>query len=323
MGDFRLPPLGAGLAEGKLVEWLVGPGDDVRRGDVLAVVETDKTTLDVETEEEGRIAELLVDIGMTVPVGTPMVAITGTDDDDADPPPSERAAQTVPASGVQDRLSTLRRAIGSLMSRSKQSIPHYYLSTTLDLRAAIAWMQQVNGQRPVASRLVPSALLLKATALAAREVPEVNGFFVDDVFRPSNSVHLGVSMALRQGGLVAPAIHDADTLAVDVLMQKLRDLVSRARAGRLQRSEMADPTLTVTNLGDLGVEAVFGVIYPPQVAMVGLGKVLEQPWAHNGMLGTRPALTATLSADHRVSDGVRGARFLARIDELLQNPEEL
>ena len=335
MGDFRLPPLGAGLAEGKLVEWLVGPGDEVRRGDALAVVETDKTTLDVEAGEEGRIAELLVDVGMTVPVGTPMVRITGTDVDEADPPPSatvpeavpeaapERAAQTVPASGVQDRLSTLRRTIGSLMSRSKQSIPHYYLSTTLDLRAAIAWMQQVNGQRPVASRLVPSALLLKATALAAREVPEVNGFFIDGVFRPSRPVHLGVSVALRQGGMVAPAIHDADTLAVDVLMQKLRDLVSRARAGRLQRSEMADPTLTVTNLGDLGVEAVFGVIYPPQVAMVGLGKVVEQPWAHNGMLATRPAVTATLSADHRVSDGVRGARFLACIDELLQSPEEL
>jgi pyruvate dehydrogenase E2 component (dihydrolipoamide acetyltransferase) len=175
----------------------------------------------------------------------------------------------------------------------------------------------------VAARLVPTALLLKATALAAREVPEVNGFFTDGVFQPSSSVHLGVAVALRQGGLVAPAIHDADTLAVDVLMQKLRDLVSRARAGRLQRAEMADPTITVTNLGDLGVEAVYGVIYPPQVAMVGLGKVVEQAWAHNGMLGVRAAVTATLSADHRVSDGLRGGRFLARIDELLQKPEEL
>ena len=220
-------------------------------------------------------------------------------------------------------MSSLRRAVGSLMSRSKKSIPHYYLSTTLDLRAALEWMQLVNKQRPVASRLVPSALLLKATALAAREVPEVNGFFTDGIFRPSSSVHLGVAVALRHGGLVAPAIHNADTLALDVLMQKLRDLVSRARAGRLQRAEMADPTLTVMNLGDLGVETVFGVIYPPQVAMVGLGKVVEQPWAHDGLLGVRPAVAATLSADHRVSDGLRGGRFLARIDELLQKPEEL
>jgi pyruvate dehydrogenase E2 component (dihydrolipoamide acetyltransferase) len=150
----------------------------------------------------------------------------------------------------------------------------------------------------------------------------VNGFY-DDGFRPSASVHLGVAVALRRGGLVAPAIHDADTLPVDALMEQLRDLVSRARAGRLQRAEMADPTITVTNLGDLGVESVFGVIYPPQVAMVGFGRVLEQAWAHDGMLGVRPAVTATLSADHRVSDGLRGGRYLARIDELLQAPEQL
>jgi pyruvate dehydrogenase E2 component (dihydrolipoamide acetyltransferase) len=130
-------------------------------------------------------------------------------------------------------------------------------------------------------------------------------------------------VALRQGGLVAPAIHDADTLPMDVLMERLRDLVVRARGGRLQRAEMADSTITVTNLGDLGVESVFGVIYPPQVALVGFGRVMERPFAHDGMLGVRPEVTATLSADHRVSDGLRGSRFLARIEELLQKPEEL
>lgn len=109
----------------------------------------------------------------------------------------------------------------------------------------------------------------------------------------------------------------------DSLMDGLRDLVARARGGRLQRAEMADPTITVTNLGDLGVESVFGVIYPPQVAMVGLGRLKDQPWAHDGLLGVRPAVTATLSADHRVSDGLRGARYLERLNELLQKPEEL
>ena len=136
-------------------------------------------------------------------------------------------------------------------------------------------------------------------------------------------MHLGVAVALRGGGLVAPAIHDADRLSPDELMAALRDLVARARAGRLQRAEMSDPTITVTNLGDLGVESVFGVIYAPQVALVGFGRVVEQPWATDGLLGVRPVVTATLSADHRVSDGLRGGRFLARVDELLQEPEEL
>jgi pyruvate dehydrogenase E2 component (dihydrolipoamide acetyltransferase) len=106
-------------------------------------------------------------------------------------------------------------------------------------------------------------------------------------------------------------------------MDRLRDVVTRARSGRLTRAEMSDPTITVTNLGDLGVESVFGVIYPPQVALVGFGRVVEQPFAENGLLGVRPAVVATLSADHRVSDGLRGGRFLDRISELLQQPEEL
>jgi pyruvate dehydrogenase E2 component (dihydrolipoamide acetyltransferase) len=209
------------------------------------------------------------------------------------------------------------------MSRSKKTIPHYYLGTTVDLQAAVSWMQAANVQRPVAARLVPAALMLKACALAAREIPDVNGFYTDGRFRPSPAVHLGVAVSLRGGGLIAPAIHDADTLSLDLLMERLRDVVARARSGHLQRAEMADPTITVTNLGDLGVESVYGVIYPPQVAMVGFGRVVEQPWAQDGMLGVRHAVTATLSADHRVTDGLRGGRFLTRVSELLQKPEEL
>lgn len=469
MADFLMPSLGADMEHGKIVEWLVKPGDYVRRGDLVAVVDTDKTVMDIESFQEGVVADLLVDIGETVPVGTPLARIVqtpaevGPSGPEAPPLPAAAAAgpageaapareavqapeaatvreaaptgelppvappvrhlahrlgvdtgrihgtgkggaitradvehaaaarpagagrvrssprarrlaaelgvelSSVPGTGPEgavtvadvqraaappaaagapapaaaqaaqaaeapaaeepaagrERVATLRRAIGALMSRSKQTIPHYYLSTTLDLRAAVGWMQSVNARRPVASRLVPSALLLKAAALAAKDVPEVNGFYLDNAFRPSAAVHLGVAVALRQGGLVAPAIHDADTLPLDELMEQLRDLVSRARAGRLQRAEMADPTITVTNLGDLGVDSVYGVIYPPQVAMVGFGRVLEQPWAEHGMLGVRSAATATLSADHRVSDGLRGGRFLARIDELLQKPDEL
>jgi pyruvate dehydrogenase E2 component (dihydrolipoamide acetyltransferase) len=209
------------------------------------------------------------------------------------------------------------------MARSKREIPHYYLSTTIDLHAALDWMQATNAGRPVTDRLVPSALLLKATALAARDVPDMNGFFENGVFAPSDAVHLGVAVALRKGGLVAPALHDADRLPLDELMAALRDLVARARGGRLQRAEMTDSTITVTNLGDLGVESVFGVVFPPQVALVGFGRVMERPWAENGLLGVRPTVTATLSADHRVSDGLRGGRFLDRITELLQRPEEL
>ena len=217
----------------------------------------------------------------------------------------------------------MRAAIARLMARSKREIPHYYLSSTVDLGGAMAWMRERNRELPVSERLVPAALVLKGTALAVRQHPELNGFWVDEAFVPGPGVHLGVAVSLRGGGLVAPAIHDAADLALGDLMARLRDLVARARAGRLRRAELADPTITVTNLGDQGVEAVFGVIYPPQVALVGVGRVVERPWAVGGLMGVRPVTTVTLAADHRATDGFTGARFLDTIDRLLQQPEAL
>jgi pyruvate dehydrogenase E2 component (dihydrolipoamide acetyltransferase) len=242
--------------------------------------------------------------------------------------PAEKAAEKPaekPAEKADkaDKAAAMRAAIAALMARSKKEIPHYYLQTTIDVSRALELVRQRNEGRGVSERLVPAAVLLKATALAVRRVPEVNGFFVDGAFRPGERVHLGVAVALRGGGLVAPAIHDADTLSLDELMAALKDLVARARAGRLRGSEMSDPTITVTNLGDQGVELVHGVIYPPQVALVGFGRVVERPWAVDGMLAVRPVLTATLAADHRVTDGHRGGLFLTAVETLLQKPEEL
>jgi pyruvate dehydrogenase E2 component (dihydrolipoamide acetyltransferase) len=151
----------------------------------------------------------------------------------------------------------------------------------------------------------------------------MNGWFVDDGYRPADVVHLGFAIALRGGGLVAPAVHDADRLSLDDLMARLRDLVVRARGGRLRASEMQDATVTVTSLGDRGVDVVHGLIYPPQVALVGFGRIAEQPWVVDGRPGVRPVVYATLSADHRVSDGHAGAAFLRRVSALLAAPELL
>jgi pyruvate dehydrogenase E2 component (dihydrolipoamide acetyltransferase) len=235
--------------------------------------------------------------------------------------PAPAAAPSTASSAA--RLAAMQAAVGALMARSKREVPHYYLSTTIDLAAAVDWLAAQNAERSVADRLVPAALLLKATALAARRVPEVNGFWTESGFAPSEGVHLGVAISLRGGGLMAPAISDADKAGLDELMKALRDLVTRTRAGRLRQSEMAAPTLTVTNLGDLGVEEVYGVIYPPQVALVGFGRIADRPVAVDRMLAVRPVVTATLCGDHRVSDGHRGGRFLSTIETLLQHPEEL
>ena len=217
----------------------------------------------------------------------------------------------------------MRAAIGALMARSKREIPHYYLQLEIDMARALDWLHEANLARAVNERLLPSVLLLSAVARAVVETPDMNGFWVDGAFQPGSGVHLGVAISLRGGGLIAPALHDADRKSLEEIMSGLRDLVQRARTGRLRGSEMSDPTITVTNLGERGVDLVHGVIYAPQVALVGFGAIRERPWAAEGMLGVRPIVTATLAADHRASDGHAGSRLLTLIDRQLQNPEEL
>jgi len=380
VSEFRMPSLGADMEAGTLVEWRVRPGDAVRRGDIVAVVDTDKAVIEVEIWEDGVVDELLVSAGQKVPVGTPLArlrpagepapppvaptpipveaapatrrvhatplarriaqslgvevaavegtgpggAVTRADVERVASPPRAALAPAAPAPQPADlRAARARQAMAAAMARSKREIPHYYLTTRIDLSRALGWLATENARRAVADRLLPAVLLLRAVALAAREVPEMNGFFVDGALRPAACVHLGVGISLRQGGLVAPALRDADTKDVTVLMRELSDLVARTRTGVLRSSELGDATLSVTNLGDQGAESVHGVIYPPQVALVGFGRIAEQPWAHEGLLGVRPVVVATLAADHRASDGHRGSRFLAALDRLLQAPEKL
>ena len=486
MAEFVMPSLGADMDEGTVVEWLVKVGDVVHRGDIVAVVDTTKSAIEVEIFSDGLVEALLVEPGTTVPVGTPLArlapvgavaptppagassgapaaaaprprlegeepqppvaspivrhlahergvdlaslrgsgpngvitradvdaasavpgavpeapavpsdaaeprelvepaaappqavpgrvrvsplarrraadlgieaaalvgtgpggAVTAADvqraaaavaAEPAAPPdkPAHRdrrsirrvAAETVaePSAAQQAaaRAAAMRQTIANLMSRSKREIPHYYLQETIDVAAADAFVHRYNAQADLSQRILPAVVLLKAAALAVHAVPEMNGFVIDGRFERSEHVHLGVAVSLRGGGLVAPAIHDADTLPLPELMARLKDLVARTRAGRLRGSEMSDPTITVTNLGDQGSELVHGVIYPPQVALVGFGRVVQRPWAVDGMLAVRPVVTVTLAADHRVSDGHRGGRYLAAVADLLSRPEEL
>ena len=383
--EFLMPSLGADMEAGTLVAWNVMPGDAVKRGQVVAVVETQKGAIDVEIWQDGRIEKLVVDPGEKVPVGAVLatliaegepvpaavvpekaVAVAAPQPAVALPQPAaipgrfrispaarklaaelgvnidaltpaaadgvisradvERAVQAAKAGAPPkpgDWQSQMRKAIAAAMAKSKREIPHYYLGTGIEMTRALAWLERENAARPVTARMLYAVLLIKAVALALREVPELNGFWIDGAFQPGPGIHVGMAVAMRGGGLVAPAIHDADRKSLAQLMDDLRDLITRVRGGRLKSSEMADPTITLTSLGDLGVETVYGVIYPPQVALVGFGRIGEQPWAENGVVACRRVVTATLAGDHRASDGHRGAVFLAAVNRLLQEPEQL
>lgn len=237
--------------------------------------------------------------------------------------PAIAAQAPRPAVEALDRAARMRQAIAAAMARSNREIPHYYLSTTIDLHRALDWLAKQNEQRGVADRLLYGLLLLKAVALALRESPELNAFWQNDHAELQDDIHLGVAVSLRGGGLIAPAIHHADLKSLDELMRDLRDLVKRVRSGGLKSSELSDPTVTVTNLGEQGVEGVFGVINPPQVAIVGFGKVVERPWVVDGQVVPRPVICASLAADHRATDGHLGGIFLTNLGRILQEPEQL
>jgi pyruvate dehydrogenase E2 component (dihydrolipoamide acetyltransferase) len=429
MAEFRMPSLGSDMKEGTLLEWRVKPGDRVKHGDIIAVVDTDKAAIEIEVFEDGVVEALIAQPGQKVPVGAVMAVIRqegisapraatmtaavaeprpagpspegvaafegvpraeqgalepavpgigpgrvkaspyarrlaaergvglgllrGTGPEGAiraadveralagatpvapmeAPPaavqakapafPAEEPTPLTPTEErprVTDYQAGMRRAIAAAMARSNREIPHYYLQTRIDMSRALRWLESENLKRSIKERILPVVPLIKAVALALGEVPELNGYWLDDRHQPQETINIGFAISLRQGGLITPAILQADLKNLDELMEGLRDLITRTRAGRLRGSEMTDATITVTSLGDLGVEAVYGVIYPPQVALVGFGKVMDQPWVENGMLGVRPVLTATLAADHRATDGRRGAQFLDALNRILQEP---
>jgi pyruvate dehydrogenase E2 component (dihydrolipoamide acetyltransferase) len=256
-------------------------------------------------------------------LGIDAAALHGTGPDSAITLEDVERAAAGRGAPAADRQARMRQTIATAMARAKREIPHFYLGTTIDMQRAMTWLTEQNARRSVTERLLPGVLLIKTVALALHEVRELNAIWSGGRAIPSAAIHVGVAIALRGGGLVAPALHDTDRQSLDDLMRSFRDLVKRARAGTLRSSELSDPTITVTSLGEQGVETVFGIIYPRQVAIVGFGRIVERPWSVEGKIVSRPIVNATLSADHRVTDGHRAGLFLAALERLLQEPEKL
>lgn len=356
MSDFVMPSLGADMESAVLMEWLVKEGDHVTKGQVIAEVETSKGVIEIEVFEEGIVDKLFVKEETECTVGTPLAHIRTADE--KAPQQTTEEPQRVKASpaarrkakemgvdiaslaatgevnlanieklaGQTPKLATtdgIRQAIAKAMSRSNADIPHYYLSTSINMTPALTWLETFNADRTIAQRILPAALLIRAIVKALKEVPQLNGFWEDNEHRISESIHPGIAIALRKGGLITPALINAHEMGLDETMHALGDLISRTRGGKLRNSEMTLQTITITNLGDLGVESVFGVIYPPQVALIGLGRIMDAPWAQGDTLCVRKVMQATLAGDHRATDGRIGGLFLEKLNQILQDPQEL
>ncbi|MBR9869044.1 MAG: 2-oxo acid dehydrogenase subunit E2 [Oceanospirillales bacterium] len=429
-----MPSLGADMTEGTLVEWQASPGDALNKGDIIALLETQKGLIEMEVYQPGVITELLLEPVVTVPVGSVMARMSVADVgvQPAAPEPSHPAEQAAaikvpvikapvikapvikgpavspgqphqegvpqpvrPRQGVlaspvvrklagaqqldlsqlsgsgpggaillrdlpvtapeaENRIDTrsditadtkadikadtktttrtaaspdtalaMRSAIAAAMEKSKREIPHYYLSLEMDITQAQRWLADFNADRGPEERILLLALLLKAIAQSLHKYPALNGYYQQQTFTPNSAVHIGNVISLREGGLVVPAIHDVDQLSVEAIMIRLRDLSERSRRGVLRSSELMDASVTVSNMGERGSDLLFGVIYPPQVAIIGIGKPRKTMLVKGDQPRVADVVTVSLAADHRVSDGMTGARFLNALANTLQKPEKL
>lgn len=441
MTEFLMPSLGADMEDGTLIEWRKKSGDTVRRGDIIAEVETQKGLIEIEVFDEGVIEKLLIKEGEKVPVGSPMALINpdGAEaetkketvskkkevelqpiEEKAEPKVMEKSTKEIrikatpiakriaedkgidlsqisgtgengaitkedvenaiaqkveisktvkgekqveklvepelskgdekqvevapekteaqPIEAVLDKMKkqpvevqkeitvapaeAIRSAVAAAMSKSNREIPHYYLEKRVDMSKALAWMKEANRERPIQKRLLPAALFIKGVASSLDEVSELNAIW-ENGLQLKNEINIGFVVSLRTGGIIVPAILQADAKSVDEIMEALNDIIPRARALKLRSSELSDSTITITNIGEGSADKVFGVIYPPQVAIIGFGNITEQAFAENGMLGIRPVVNVTLAGDHRATDGITGSRFLGALNKYLQNPESL
>ncbi len=383
-----MPSLGADMEDAEVVEWLVKPGDTITKGDIVAVVETQKGAIEIECFQSGVLEKIVAPVGTLVPVGDALAVIEGEAEppvaaqvdpkDKTEPlkrkpipkvsarkrvsgerlrvsPAARRLAQNLgvdlsmiqgtghggtirlkdiealsdqpPVEMRQPRigidLEEMRKAIGAAMAKSAREIPHYYISYDLDVTDLVAWLRERNERLSVSERLLAAVPLLKAMALALKETPELNGFYSEAAFQAAVDIHVGVGIAIRGGGLMAPAIRNVDQRDLTDLMAALRDLSGRARTGRLRSSELTDATVTLSNVGDARADFILPIIYPPQVAIVGLGMIRERPWVVDGAVVPRQLLTVSIGADHRVSDARRAAEFVRHFENLLSRPDAL
>ena len=389
MIEFKMPSLGADMEDGTLIEWRKKPGDLVKRGDIIAEIETQKGLIEIEIFEEGKVDQLLLQVGDKVKVGTTIAVIN----DGAESLPQQKPAIEIPEtikpdetkpmdmesaheslshrikisplarrmaedSGIQigDLTGTgeggaitredvemaisaqtsttekpispvdpgvgIRLAVAAAMSKSNREIPHYYLESRIDMRNALAWLSETNVKRSPKDRLLPVVLYIKAAALALKQCPELNAEWKNGLIL-KKEINIGFVVSLKAGGIIVPAIHNADRKSLDQLMADLNDLIPRARNLKLRSSELSDSTFTLTSIGESGADTLYGIIYPPQTGLIGIGRISEQPWAENGMLDVRSCVSVTLAADHRASDGLSGSRFLSAFNQFLQKPETI
>jgi len=407
-----MPKLGFDMAEGKLVRWLRAEGEAVEKGQVLAEIETDKATVEVEAAASGTVRRLLVTEGTSVPVGT-AIAVIGAPDEPlegiapaptaqaplAAPPSRPKTAPAAPpaaplaapapgpgpaaeaapepegdgrlpggrrASPLARRLAgekgirlseiagsgpggrvtkrdveaslggkakafapaaetesvpqgRLRAIIGRRMSQSKQQAPHFYVTSEIDAGPMLSFREEINAVLPEDGKISINDIIVRASALTLGKFRNLNASLQGDEVVRHGPVNIGVAVALDEGLLTVVA-RDADRKPLQDLGREIREMVARARQGRVKPEDIEGSTFSVSNMGMYDVDHFIAIINPPEAAILAIGSVREVPVVRDGQLAPGKRMKLTLSADHRLTDGVEAARFLQALKEILEHP---
>lgn len=406
-----MPKLGFDMREGVLNSWLKQTGDTVDQGDIIAEIESDKATLELETQVSGVLLHLLAEAGDVVPVGANLAIVGDAGEDisqmvsesessqaDASPrevvaeepeataasvteskpeaapagefpagvratPVARRIAEElgvdlrlVNGSGPDGRirkadveafqapgktaktwaeeipeigpdteelpLSRLRQTIGRRMTESKMSVPHFYITSEIDMGPAMALRKQINALIPEDEKITVNDFVVKAAALALREFPSLNASFAGDKLVLHNDINVGSAVAV-EGGLLTVVQKNSDTASLAQIAADNREMITRARSGKIHANDVTGGTFTVSNLGTYDVDHFIAIINPPEAAILAVGSAKMVPVVEDGQLAVGTRMRATISADHRVTDGAEAARYLQAFKELLESPLRL
>jgi pyruvate dehydrogenase E2 component (dihydrolipoamide acetyltransferase) len=353
-----MPSLGADMDQGKIMEWKIAPGDTIKKGQTMAIVETTKSAVEIESFHDGKVLELIAQIGEMISVGKPIATFDVLEAPLIQPIPqvygervkispiAKRLAEMnhlnweqLKGSGLEGEIElkdveailgkkeastsvvNLRKAIAKSMGQSKKEIPHFYLKSRILIDALLQRLDEKNKLLPAEKRLLLPVLFIRAITLALKDFPELNGYYKNDSFLPQSAIHIGYAFAVKSGGVMVPAILDCHQLKLEELNTAFLQLASRVERGELKNRELTEGTVTITNVGDLGSDEVYGIIFPPQVALIGIGRIHKEPIALDNQVKLSWVIDLTLSIDHRVTDGITASRFLNTVDRHLQQTE--
>ena len=235
---------------------------------------------------------------------------------------SPGASASDPSMTTGSPASPLRRTIAQRMSRSKQSIPHFYITSSVTMDEALALRRQINDALPADEQVTVNDLVMKATALALRDFPNLNASYVDDRIEIHPDINIGAAVAV-EGGVLTVVNRQTDRRNIDEIAHANRAMIARARAGKVRPEDVTGSTFTISNLGGYDTDHFAAIINPPQAAILGVATARETAVVVEGQVVVRTVMQITISADHRVTDGAECAVFLQRVKELLETPIKL